>query len=92
MKYRITLDPNVLSDIDKHIKAGNKKLVVKINLLISELSEHPRNGTGKPEQLKGYSKELWSRRIDGKHRLVYQIIEEELVVLALAAYGHYGDK
>lgn len=31
--------------------------------LISELHEHPRTGTGKPEQLKGDRAGQWSRRI-----------------------------
>ncbi|MFR9624293.1 MAG: type II toxin-antitoxin system YoeB family toxin, partial [Rikenellaceae bacterium] len=54
----------------------------------------PRSGTGKPERLKGYApeREMWSRRIDSKNRLIYQIKEQELVVIAVAAYGHYDDK
>jgi len=35
---------------------------------------------------------MWSRRIDQKHRLVYQINETELIVVAISAYGHYADK
>jgi len=27
-----------------------------------------------------------------KHRLVYRIIDEEVVVLLISAYGHYDDK
>jgi len=27
-----------------------------------------------------------------KHRLVYRIFKEEVVVLVLRAYGHYDDK
>ncbi len=60
--------------------------------LISELKEHPRTGTGHPEQLKGGQGERWSRRITQKHRLVYEIRDTEVLVLLLAAYGHYGDK
>ncbi|MFI3269017.1 MAG: Txe/YoeB family addiction module toxin [Rikenellaceae bacterium] len=60
--------------------------------ILGELIEHPRSGTGKPEPLKGYAeRELWSRRIDQKHRLVYEIRDDELIVIAIAAYGHYGD-
>lgn len=59
--------------------------------LIAELYEHPRVGTGHPEQLKG-EEDRWSRRITRKHRLVYEIHDTEVLVLVLAAYGHYSDK
>lgn len=92
MTYAVTFDSQVEGDIVKHIKAGNKKLVGRIDILVKELTEHPRNGTGKPEQLKNYSVETWSRRIDDKHRLVYEIHDNELMVIAISAYGHYGNK
>ncbi len=79
-------------DIKKHELAGDKKLVSKINRFIAELAEHPRTGTGKPEQLKYYSVETWSRRIDDKHRLVYRIFESGLITVVISAYGHYGDR
>ncbi|WP_238542139.1 Txe/YoeB family addiction module toxin [Cecembia lonarensis] len=54
--------------------------------------QHPETGTGKPEKLKYYRQNIWSRRIDRKHRLVYLIEETKIVVTVLGAYGHYGDK
>ena len=53
---------------------------------------HPTVGTGHPEQLKGERTGQWSRRISQKHRLIYQIMEHEVVVLVLSAYGHDDDK
>lgn len=41
-----------------------------------ELSEHPKNGIGKPEQLKGVEN-TWSRRLDKKNRLVYTILKKK---------------
>ncbi len=92
MKYEITLDPRVVDDINRHIKSGNKKLADKAIELIATLADNPRFGVGKPEQLRGYDTEMWSRRINSRHRLIYQIFEDRLVVLALSAYGHYDDK
>ncbi len=89
MSYVVSLTPLAKEHINKHLKAGDKKLVVKINTILLELEEKPRIGIGKPEQLKGFSREVWSRRINTKHRLVYEIKEQELLVLALTAYGHY---
>lgn len=61
------------------------------NLLL-ELIDHPTTGTGHPEKLKGDPEGRWSRRITKKHRLIYEIHDTEVIVLVLAAYGHYDDK
>jgi len=45
---------------------------------------------GKPEALKGDLKGCWSRRIDQKHRLVYQIKGD--IIIVLSCYGHYSDR
>lgn len=59
---------------------------------IEELKTHPKTGTGHPEPLKGAPLGRWSRQITKKHRLVYQIMDEEIIVLILRSYGHYNDK
>ncbi|MDR1456655.1 MAG: Txe/YoeB family addiction module toxin [Puniceicoccales bacterium] len=57
---------------------------------VNEVLETPRAGTGKPKQLKGYGpRVVWSRRIVGKHRLVYEIKED--CIIFLSCYGHYED-
>jgi toxin YoeB len=68
------------------------KAFLKAQGLIEELREHPKTGTGHPEPLKGDRAGQWSRRISKKHRLIYEILETEVVVLVLTAYGHYEDK
>ena len=56
------------------------------------ITEYPTIGTGKPELLSGNRSGQWSRRITQKHRLIYLIDEEKVVVLLLSTYGHYDDK
>ena len=68
------------------------KIYQKALRFIDELKEHPKTGLGHPEPLKGMPEGRWSREITKKHRLVYRIFETEVVVLVLAAYGHYEDK
>jgi toxin YoeB len=92
MSYRLKFHPRFIQHIEMHKKAGNKALLRKTEALIAEIRAHPRTGTGKPESLRYYSEEIWSRRIDGRHRLIYQIVENEPVVIILSAYGHYDDK
>jgi len=82
------------ADIDiAELKKSNISAYGKFVKLIKELHEHPRTGTGKPEMMKyGKFKGKWSRRITGKHRLVYSIKDSEITVLVLSAKGHYDDK
>ena len=90
MKYKVRFIPAAEDDIKKFEKAGKKATLKKIYKLVDELYEHPRTGTGHPEPLK-YSPNCWSRRISRKHRLVYEIQDDIVVVLVLSAYGHYED-
>ena len=60
----------------------NKKLVKKINELIKDIKRSPFDGIGKPEPLKYDLAGLWSRRIDHEHRLVYQVVDNELKIYA----------
>ena len=58
----------------------DKKMLRKINSLIKDIQRTPYQGLGKPEPLKYDLAGLWSRRIDREHRLVYQVIGDELFV------------
>lgn len=87
----------VISDLAKaHLaalhKAGDAALINKISKIARELTSHPRTGTGKPERLKGDLNGYWSRRLNRKHRIVYEIIEKTVTVYIIAAKGHYDDK
>ena len=63
--------------------------VDKLAQLLSELRVHPRTGTGQAERLRHYQNETWSRRINREHRLVYEIHDNEVLVLVISAYGHF---
>ncbi len=76
----------------KLLKRREPNAFKKLAKLLVELMQHPTTGTGHPEPLKGKPEGRWSRRITEKHRLVYRIYEDTVVVLVLSAYGHYGDK
>ncbi|GHU96585.1 Txe/YoeB family addiction module toxin [Bacteroidia bacterium] len=63
----------------------------KVMRLLLDIEEHPRTGTGKPKPLTGNRNGQWSRRITDKHRLVYAIDDDKIIVLVLTAAGHYDD-
>ncbi|MGB3191266.1 MAG: Txe/YoeB family addiction module toxin [Limnoraphis sp.] len=47
-----------------------------------ETQRTPFQGTGKPEKLKHELSGCWSRRIDQEHRLVYQVLDDKIRILA----------
>jgi len=58
----------------------NKKYVKRINTLLKDIARHPFTGIGKPDPLKYKYKGFWSRRIDGEHRLIYAVKEDEILI------------
>ncbi|NBX80423.1 MAG: Txe/YoeB family addiction module toxin [Flavobacteriales bacterium] len=91
-KYQIVLKPNAEKDLSKHKKAGNQATIKKINSIFRDLEEHPYEGVGQPEELKHNLSGLWSRRINQKDRLIYEVEEEIVTVYVISAMGHYSDK
>lgn len=67
----------------------NPKVLSKIIRPIAETTRTPRTGTGKPERLKHLGREVWSRRITEKHRLVCDIQSD--MVTIIACRFHYDD-
>lgn len=70
-------------------QATDKKILKKINKLLKEIQRTPFVGEGKPEPLK-WSPDSWSRRINGKDRLVYEVVNDNINVIQCK--GHYNDK
>jgi len=58
-------------DIEYWKKSGNKIIQKKIQQLLTAIDVSPFDGIGKPEHLKYNLLELWSRRINKEHRIVY---------------------
>lgn len=68
----------------------DKKTLKKINRLLKEIQRDPFVGEGKPEPLTGDLEGKWSRRINEKDRLVYEVTSESILVSQ--CMGHYDDK
>lgn len=77
----ITFSENAWEDYTSW-QREDKRILKKINDLIKDFQRTPYKGLGKPEPLKFDLQGYWSRRIDQEHRLVYQVIENELFVYA----------
>ncbi|MGL6040719.1 MAG: Txe/YoeB family addiction module toxin [Deefgea sp.] len=58
----------------------DRAILKRINQLIKEIQREPFAGIGKPEPLKHALSGFWSRRIDDRHRLVYAINNDTLLI------------
>ena len=84
---QIVFLPEAENDLNHWVKTGNKDIVKKIAQLIRAIQEYPFTGIGKPEPLKHELTGCWSRRINKEHRLVYEIIDNKILIHS--AKGHY---
>ena len=81
--------PKSKEHLDYFKKVNNPIILKKIRQLLEIIPEMPYSGIGKTEPLKHHLSGLWSRRINKEHRLVYEIIETENVILIHSLKGHY---
>ncbi len=58
----------------------DKKTLKRINILIKDIQRNIYEGIGKPEPLSGNLSGWWSRRIDEKHRIVYTVRNEAIII------------
>lgn len=89
MEVRYT--PDAVKDLSFWKKSGNKIIQKRIVLLIEDITKHPYYGIGKPEPLKYELSGKWSRRINDEHRIIYQIVEENIIEILeiVSLKGHY---
>ena len=81
--------PKSKEHLDFFKKVNNPIILKKIRQLLKIIPETPYSGIGKPEPLKHHLSGLWSRRINQEHRLVYEVIETDNVILIHSLKGHY---
>ena len=86
--YRINILKKAQNDLT-WFRRNDKSSYVKCFDLVRELMDTPRAGTGKPERLKYFEKEVFSRRINQKDRMIYTIYEQIEEVDISSCRGHY---
>lgn len=68
----------------------DKQTLKKVNSLLKAIQREPFSGEGKPEPLKDGMGGKWSRRINQKDRLVYEV--RDGIIVITQCKGHYEDK
>jgi toxin YoeB len=77
----LEFDPNAFDDLQWWVE-NDRKQALKIMKLIQEIQRDPFSGLGKPEPLKHELSGCWSRRITQEHRLIYEVQNEKIRILA----------
>ena len=91
-KYKIAISESAKKHLVEWKRSGKVSAIKKIERIFKELSENPFKGVGSPEQLKFNFANCWSRRINKKDRIIYQVDEDMVTVFVISARGHYSDK
>ena len=84
--YKIVYTKKSVKDIEK-LKSA--KLDKKTKSLIELVRENPFKTPPPYEKLQGDLSGAYSRRINIKHRLVYEVLEEKKTVKILSMWTHY---
>ena len=86
--YKVTLLKKAQSDLG-WFRKNDKNSYLKCFDLVRDLMNKPREGKGKPERMKYFEKEVYSRRVNHKDRLIYTIYEEFKEIDITSFRGHY---
>ncbi len=84
--YKIIYTKIAIKDIPK-LKSTH--LDKNAKALIDVIRENPFQNPPPYEKLVGDLQELYLRRINVKHRLVYQVLEKEKTVKIVSLWSHY---
>ena len=84
--YKIVYTKTATKDIPK-LKTAH--LDTKAKALIDVIRENPFQTPPSYEKLVGDLQGLYSRRINIRHRLVYQVLEEEKTIKIVSLWTHY---
>ncbi len=88
MTYKLRILDNAQEDLD-WLRRNDRTSYIKCFDLVREIIHEPRGGTGKPERLRYFEKEVYSRRVNQKDRMIYTIYETSGEVDISSFRGHY---
>ena len=84
--WRVVFTKQAQKDAKKSAAAGLRS---KVEKLLDILRENPYETPPAFEKLLGDLSGAYSRRINIRHRLVYQILDDEKVVKVIRMWTHY---
>jgi len=91
-EYSLNFSDLSLEDLAFHDKTGNRVTIKRIDRILKELETNPFVGIGKPHPLSHNYAGLWSRHLNKKDVIIYDVNETEKIVQIYSARYHYLDK
>ena len=82
--YELRFTKQASKDYKKAFQSNLKDIFEKI---LDELEQHPYQAP--TEKLLGYPVPTFSKRVNIKHRIVYNVYDENRVVKILSMWSHY---
>jgi len=88
MTYKINILPKADDDLN-YFRRNDRTSYVKCFDLVRDIAKNPRVGMGKPERLRYFEKEVFSRRVNLEDRLIYTIYENLREIDISSFRSHY---
>ena len=92
IEYTLKFTDVSLEDLAFHYKAGNKATIKRIDRILKELETNPFWGIGKPHELSYNYAGKFSRHLNKKDVIIYDVNEADKIVQIYSARYHYLDK
>lgn len=92
MRFLVTYKVNILTNADDDLawfRQNDRTSYLKCFDLVRDVAKNPRIGLGKPERLRYFDHEVYSRRVNQKDRMVYTIYEKLQEIDISSFRGHY---
>jgi toxin YoeB len=88
MSWKVLILPKAENDL-AWFRRHQRAYYLKCFDLLRDIMNDPRQGLGKPERLKHFDREVWSRRVSHEDRLVYVIYPDEQQVEIVSCKSHH---
>jgi toxin YoeB len=83
--------PHAKEDWQKLKDSGQARLLDRVRSLLQVLEQSPYANPPPFKKLQGDYYGAYSRRINDKHRLVYQVMKDQKAIKVLACWSHYDN-
>ncbi|WEV40372.1 Txe/YoeB family addiction module toxin [Lactobacillus sp. ESL0681] len=84
--WQIKITPSAKKDLKKLLKSNLRERFIEIE---RTLKTNPYSPIQSFEKLEPSGRDYYSRRLNGKHRVVYKINKEDKTVEILSCWSHY---
>jgi len=88
MTYKVLILSKANDDLT-WFRKSDKQSYLKCFDIVRDIMSNPRIGIAKPERLKYFEQEVWSRRVNDVDRVIYTIYDAENEVEISSFKGHY---